>query len=94
MSSRAKSILIETESIETLVLRIAGRPALKGYCDRCLKDTTMLDLNSAVTLSGRSARELISEIEGGSLHSSQTEAGHLLICATSLQDGGEISTHE
>jgi hypothetical protein len=36
----------------------------------------------------------ICEIETGSLHSSQTAAGHLLICAASLPDGGEISTHE
>jgi hypothetical protein len=94
MTSRAKTILIETESIETRVLRVTGQAAPTAYCDGCLRDTIMLDLNSAVTVSGRSARDLIGEIETGSLHSSQTVAGHLLICVTSLQDRGKISTHE
>jgi hypothetical protein len=94
MASRAKRILIESESIETLVVRVAGRAAATGYCDRCLKDTAMLDLNSAVTVSGRSARDLIGEIETGPLHSSQTSAGHLLICALSLHEAGKKSTHE
>ena len=45
----------------------------------------MVDLNSAVTFSGRGAHQLIHEIETGSLHSAQTLRGHLLICTISLQ---------
>jgi hypothetical protein len=44
----------------------------------------MFDLNSAVSFSGVGARELIRQIEAGTVHSSEMASGHLLICKTSL----------
>ena len=86
MPANSKTILIETERTETLVVRIAGNVSpVKEYCECCGTETQMLDLNSAVTLSGRGARDLIHEIETGLLHSAQTLRGHLLICTISLQ---------
>ncbi len=52
----------------------------------------MFDLDSAVSFSGVGARELIRQIEAGTIHSSEIESGHLLICETSLKNflrGGE-----
>ena len=45
----------------------------------------MVDLDSAVSLSGRGARDLLCEIKNGTLHSSQTRTGYLLICLASLR---------
>lgn len=76
-------ILIQTDRTETLILKTGPR-VTRFYCPECLQDTAMLDLNSAVTLSGRGARELIRELESGSIHSSQSPEGYLLICSRSL----------
>ena len=86
MPNDAKRMVIETERTETLIVRIAGntRP-VTTFCELCHAETAMLDLNAAVTVSGRGAHQLIHEIETGSLHSTQTLKGHLLICTISLQ---------
>lgn len=86
MPSDAKRVVIETERTETLIVRVAGntRP-VTTFCESCHAETAMLDLNAAVTVSGRGAHQLIHEIETGSLHSAQTLRGHLLICTISLQ---------
>ena len=83
MISNAKKILIETDCTETLILRTAPR-LTRFHCPECVQEVAMLDLNSAVTISGRGARELIRDLEAGELHSWQTSDGHLLICWRSL----------
>src|SRR5687768_2499427 len=83
MISNAKKILIETDCTETLILRTGPR-VTRFHCPECVQDIAMLDLNSAVTLSGRGARELIRDLENGVIHSSQSPEGYLLICSRSL----------
>ena len=83
-------ILIETDRTETLILRTGPR-VTRWHCPECVQDIAMLDLNSAVTLSGRGARELIRDLEGGAIHSSQSPEGYLLICSRSLN--GIIREH-
>lgn len=83
MISNAKKILIETDRTETLILRTGPR-LTRFHCAECLQEVAMLDLNSAVTISGRGARELIRCLDSGELHSSQTSDGYLLICFRSL----------
>jgi hypothetical protein len=97
----AKKILIETECRETVVVRTSTPRVVIAYCESCTIETEMLDLNAAVTRSGRGARELIHEIDSGRVHSSQTPSGHLLICANSVQPadanlktGEELLCHE
>ena len=86
MPGDAKRVVIEIERTETRIVRIAsGAQSVTTYCDQCHSETQMLDLNAAVTFSGRNAHELIHEIETGSLHSAQSLRGHLLICTISLQ---------
>jgi len=85
MNTNTKRILIETDSHETVVVRTSSPRIVIAYCESCGIEAEMLDLNSAVTRSGCGARELIREIDAGSVHSSQTPTGHLLICANSLQ---------
>ena len=95
MPSNSKQILIETERTETLVVRFPNTaPLVTSFCESCKTETEMMDLNSAVTFSGRGAHQLIHEIENGSLHSAQTLRGHLLICAISLQKPFEESSNK
>jgi hypothetical protein len=84
MMTNTKRILIETDSRETVVVRTSSPRIVIAYCESCCIEAEMLDLNSAVTRSGCGARELIREIDAGTIHSSQTPTGHLLICANSL----------
>jgi hypothetical protein len=83
MISNAKRILIETDRTETLILRTAPR-VTRFHCPECVQEVAMVDLNCAVTISGRGARELIQRIEDGGLHWYQTPEGHMLICCRSL----------
>lgn len=85
MISNTKKILIETDCTETLILRTGPR-VTRFHCPECVQDIAMLDLNSAVTLTGRGARELIRDLEGGAIHSSQSPEGYLLICSRSLKE--------
>jgi hypothetical protein len=84
MNTNAKRILIETDRRETVVVRASSPSVVIAHCKGCAIETEMLDLNSAVTRSGCGARELIHDIDTGSVHSSQTPSGYLLICANSL----------
>lgn len=86
MIPNAKKILIETEQSETFVVRLRGKTSLTAFCEKCGAEGNMLDLDSAVNYSGRSARTLMREIESGAIHSAETESGHLLICVASLID--------
>lgn len=94
MITNAKKIFIETERTETLVLRLIGKASLTAFCEACGAEVKMLDLDSAVNCSGRTARELIHEIESGAIHSSQIASGHLLVCETSLLDFSDSAGSE
>jgi hypothetical protein len=86
MLANAKKILIETESTETLIVRLAGSyRSNNSYCELCDCESEMHDLNSSVSLTGRGARDLLREIELGLLHTVQTSEGHLLLCGNSLR---------
>jgi len=87
-----KRILIETENREIFIVRKHGKEVIRGSCRSCAAEAEMFDLDSAVSFSGVGARELIRQIEAGTIHSSEIESGHLLICETSLKNflrGGE-----
>ncbi len=84
MITNTKKIFIETERSETVVLRLIAKDAVTAFCETCGTEVHMLDLNSAVSYSGRTARTLIREIEANAIHSYQMASGHLLICTNSL----------
>ena len=85
MLTNAKRILIETNSTEVVVLHMGrSREPIHVFCPVCDTDVAMLDLDSAVSMTGRGANELINGIDLGSVHSIQTAAGHLLLCGISI----------
>lgn len=85
MGQNAIEILIETDVRETFSVCIGSNHRVRIYCESCGADQDMIDLNAAVTATGIHAGELIERIAAGSIHSPQTETGHLLICLASLK---------
>ena len=81
----AKKIVIETESSETFTLRISGRNTSQLYCEECGRSEEMIELNVAADIASVSAREILSRLDTGVLHSPESTNGHLLICRGSLE---------
>lgn len=82
-----KKILITTESHEVFILRMKADSKINGFCVLCKKDVPLFTLDEAVSFSALSTRELIRQIESGTIHSIETASGHLLICRSSLNSG-------
>ena len=82
--------MIETDVRETFSIHIGRNHVIRIYCESCGADDDMIDLNAAVTATGIVAAELIERIATGSIHSPQTETGHLLICLTSLRSQTDL----
>ncbi len=87
--SKAKKILITTESSEIFILRRSGQNTIRGFCSDCAAEIEMLTLDEAVSFSALNTRELICRIETGAVHSIETLGGHLLVCQKSLQATGK-----
>ena len=81
----AKRILIESDTTETIRLRITGSQTVRSYCPDCDAIEEMLELNAAADISGTTAREIVTRVEAGELHAPEMPTGHLLICRASLE---------
>lgn len=57
-----------------------------AFCDDCQTDKEMLSFDEAVLLSGIGALSIISLIQNGMVHSTETATGHLLVCGGSLME--------
>lgn len=84
MSPKAKKYLITTRTHEIFIMRYERQPTIYGFCPECQKEVVLLTSDSAVTHSGKRARELFGLIESGVIHAIETASGHLLICRDSL----------
>jgi len=81
MNRKAKRLLFTTETHEVFVIR-NGREKVGALCDKCGCEVEVLDLDKAVSLSQKSAREIF-EIEKGEIHSIEISGSHLLVCCNS-----------
>lgn len=84
MTTKAKKILITTESREVWIVRRGGKRSLRGFCPRCDAEVEMLPLREAVSLVGVSSRAIHRWVESGSVHFAETPDGMVLICRASL----------
>lgn len=84
--ANAKRILIETETTETVRLKIKGAQTCRLYCQECNRDEEMLELNPAADVAGVPARDILDLLARSVLHSPETTRGHLLICRASLEE--------
>jgi len=78
--SRRTEITIETHR-RLIVRRFGG--SLKGWCNGCLAEVSLITPNEAAAVAGMSSRTIYQWIEDGKLHFNE-ELGVLLICAESL----------
>lgn len=83
MPKKVKRYLITTETHEIFVVR-RERAGIRGFCRECGKTVEMHDLDAAVGLTGKTARQIFYAIENGAIHSLETTQGHLLVCRESL----------
>ena len=90
MLRSARRILIQTDAVESISVRIGADHVSRSHCDSCGGEGEMIDLNAAVTASGIRASELIRRIDSGGVHSPYTVTGHLLVCLTSLRKQPEL----
>ena len=81
----AKKVLITSATSEIFIMRRGGQRTIRGFCPNCEREVEMLTLDEAVRVGGQSARVIVRRIEQGSLHFAETDNGHLLICAASLE---------
>jgi hypothetical protein len=86
MSAKSKKILITTESRERLIVRQIENQTFRGFCSECRKEVEMLTLDAVTSETGMRTRELLRLIENNSVHSTESESGHLLICLNSLKE--------
>ena len=84
MSLKTKTYLITTRKREIFIIRHNAGRGFRAACEVCRAETEMLSLDEAVTLSGRSAREIFRQIEAETVHSMETADGHLFVCRDSL----------
>ena len=82
---KVKKILIESETTETVRLKINGPQTSRLYCQECDAVEEMLELNSAADVTGIPARDVLELLAKSVLHSPETTTGHLLICRASLE---------
>jgi hypothetical protein len=85
MTANSKRILITTVSREFFILHGSGNRTVHQFCLLCGRDVEMLTLATAVDLSRYSTRDVIANVESGSLHAYENADGHLLICGDSFE---------
>jgi hypothetical protein len=80
----SKKFLITTRSSEVLIVRPVLRAA-NTFCPACGTEREMLSLDDAVAVTSIGTRELLSYVDAGSFHSTETVHGRLLICREPLE---------
>ena len=84
--TKAKKILITTESREVFIVRRDECRTIRGVCETCAAETEMLTLDEVVNLTGKSTLELIRLAESDAIHTIESASGHLLVCQNSLRN--------
>jgi hypothetical protein len=83
MNSKAKKLLITTETHEVVIVRENTR-TFSGFCGKCEAEVEIVTLDTAVSVSGISGREVIRHIAADSIHTLETASGYLRVCRNSL----------
>ncbi|HEY2866598.1 MAG TPA: hypothetical protein VGJ02_05860 [Pyrinomonadaceae bacterium] len=81
--TRAKKILITTESHEVFTLHINAKNGAIGFCDKCEDKVEILSLEQAVLQTGIHTRDIVRLVDSQQIHAIETNSGHYLICSVS-----------
>lgn len=84
MIEKGKKFLVTTVTSETIVIRGNGPQNALTFCPCCATEVQMFKFDLAVAVSGITGSELVRKLQIGEVHATETDAGHLLICANSL----------
>jgi hypothetical protein len=87
--TRRTKITVETERL-LVISRTRG--AVESWCESCGAAARLVGLDEASALSGHDQRQLVHQVEDGSLHFIESPRGRLLICLNSLL--GESRSNE
>lgn len=85
MHSKAKKLLITTETREVWIVR-ENNSAFHGYCGKCEADVEMVTLDTAVSVSRISGRRVIQHLVADGIHTLETANGYLRVCRNSLNN--------
>jgi hypothetical protein len=85
MNSKAKKLLITTETHEVLIVR-GITSAFRGFCGKCEAEVDTVTLDTAVSVSGISGREVIRHLAADGIHTLETANGYLRVCRNSLNN--------
>ena len=78
---RRRKIISETERKVSFAIK---RQPIRFFCAACDAPAEMLSINEAAKRLKTAWREIVHSIENGELHSTETEAGEIYVCAASL----------
>jgi hypothetical protein len=82
MLTKAKKILITTETHEIVVARRYAPRTTHGFCLEC--GSTLVSLEEAVLLASASSRAIHRQMERRAVHFAETSDGLVLLCKASL----------
>jgi len=94
--TRAKKILITTESHEIFTLHVNSDRGAAGFCRSCNAEVEMLSLEQAVSRTRIHTRDLVRLVDASEIHAIETNTGHYLVCADSAKKylAGELVRNE
>jgi hypothetical protein len=78
---RRTKIVTETTRKFSIAVRHTPR---RFFCARCDASAEMLSINEAANRTEKIWREIVDLIESGVLHSTETDAGEIYVCAESI----------
>jgi hypothetical protein len=86
MSVNSKKLLISQISQEKIMVSKVILRSRKMICPICETETEMLSLDSAVSISGISTRQILDESKNNFIHTIETKSGHIWVCRKTLGD--------
>jgi len=78
---RQTKIISQTERKFSFAIK---RKPISFFCTSCNAPSEMLSINEAAKKLKTGWRDIVSGIESGAFHSTETEAGEIYVCAASL----------
>lgn len=80
-----RRIKIISETERKFSVSVERRP-VRFFCAACGEQSEMLSINEAAKRIKTAWREIVGSIESGALHSTETDAGEIFVCAASLSE--------
>ena len=80
-----RRIKITSETERNFSVSLNRKP-IRFFCASCDEQSEMISINEAAKLLKTAWREIVGSIESGKLHSTETDAGEIYVCAVSISN--------